>query len=80
MKSYTFSEARQSLASVLEAARRDGAVRIRRRDGQAFVIVPEQPKYSPLDVEGVELDLTAQEIVAFVHAGRRPAEGDAVNE
>ena len=80
MKSYTFSEARQSLASVLEEARRDGAVRIRRRDGQAFVIVPEQPKQSPLDVEGVELDLTAQEIVAFVHAGRRPDEADAVNE
>lgn len=80
MKSYTFSEARQSLASVLEEARRKGVVRIRHRDGQAFVIVPEQPKQSPLDVEGVELDLTAEEIVGFIHTGRRLAEGDAVNE
>jgi hypothetical protein len=71
MKSYTFSEARQSLASVLEEARREGSVRIRRRDGQAFVIVPERPKRSPLDVEGVELSLTAEEIVAFIHEGRR---------
>ena len=34
MKVYTYSEARQRLASVLDAAQRDGAVRIRRRDGQ----------------------------------------------
>jgi len=71
MKVYTYSEARQQLASVLEQARRDGAVRIRRQDGQSFVLTPEQTTGSPLDVEGLDLDLTTDEIVAFVREGRR---------
>lgn len=71
MKVYTYSEARQSFAAVLEQARREGAVRIRRRDGQTFVLKPEQSTGSPLDVEGVDLDLTTDEIVAFVREGRR---------
>src|SRR5262249_37768924 len=41
VKSYTFSEARQNFAAILEQARRDGAVRIQRRDGQSFVLTPE---------------------------------------
>jgi uncharacterized protein (DUF362 family) len=73
MKVYTYSEARQSLASLLEQAKREGAVRIRRRDGQTFVLKPEQPSGSPLDVEGVELGVTTEEIVAFVREGRRSA-------
>jgi hypothetical protein len=71
MKVYTYSVARQSFAALLEQARREGAVRIRRRDGQTFVLTPEQPTGSPLDVEGLDLDLTTDEIVAFVREGRR---------
>jgi hypothetical protein len=71
MKSYTYSEARQRFASLLEQARREGAVRIRRRDGQTFVITPEPSVRSPLDVEGVELAVTTEEIVAFIHESRR---------
>jgi PHD/YefM family antitoxin component YafN of YafNO toxin-antitoxin module len=41
MKEYTYSEARQRLASLLNSARTDGAVRIRRRDGQRFIVRPE---------------------------------------
>ncbi len=71
MKVYTYSQARQSLASLLEQAQREGAVWIRRRDGQTFVLKPETPSGSPLDIKGVDLDLTAEEIVSFVHEGRR---------
>jgi hypothetical protein len=71
MKVYTYSEARQQLASLLEEARREGAVRIRRQDGQSFVLTPEVPTGSPLDVEGIDLDLTTDEIVAFVRESRR---------
>jgi hypothetical protein len=53
MKSYTFSEARQNLAAILEQARRDGGVRIQRRDGQSFVLIPEPAKASPLDIPGI---------------------------
>ncbi|MCC6525677.1 MAG: type II toxin-antitoxin system Phd/YefM family antitoxin [Polyangiaceae bacterium] len=73
MKEFTYSEARQRLASLLERARRDGAVRIRRRDGQVFVLRPEGRSGSPLDVPGIHLDLDRAAIVATVHEGRRPA-------
>lgn len=68
---YTYSEARQRLSSLLEEAVRDGEVRIKRQDGQYFVIRPEPKTGSPLDVEGIDLDLTAEEIVCFVREGRR---------
>lgn len=71
MKSYTYSEARQNLASLLEEARKEGAVRIRRRDGQSFVLTPESSSESPLDVEGVDLRMTRSEIVGFVRESRR---------
>jgi hypothetical protein len=70
MKVYTYSEARQNLASVLEAARREGAVRIRRRDGQVFLLKPDVAARSPLDVGGIDVDVTTEEIVAFVREGR----------
>jgi hypothetical protein len=75
MVEYTYSEARQNLASVLERAARDGEVRIRRRDGQVFVVKLQPRSGSPLDVETVELGVTTAEIVAFIREGReRPAE------
>ena len=70
MKVYTYSEARQNLASLLEAAQREGAVRIRRRDGQSFVLQPESSEASPLDVEGVDLGVTTDEIVSMIREGR----------
>jgi uncharacterized protein (DUF362 family) len=76
MRVYTYSEARQSLASLLEQAKREGGVRIRRRDGQTFVLKPEAPGGSPLDVEGVDLGVTRAEIVSFVREGRRAERAD----
>jgi len=70
MKVYTYSEARQRLAAVLEQACRDGEVRIQRRDGQSFVLKPEKQSTSPLDVCGVDLGITTDEIVDFVRESR----------
>ena len=71
MKVYTYSEARQSLASLLEQARREGAVGIRRKDGRMFVIRPEPSNGSPLDIEGLKLGVTTEEIVGFIRESRR---------
>lgn len=71
MKSYTYSEARQNFAAVLEEAKRHGAVQIRRRDGTTFVISLERAASSPLDVDGVDTDITAEEIIEFIYEGRR---------
>ena len=68
---YTYSEARQKLATLLEQAVKEGEVRIKRKDGQTFVIRPEKRVGSPLDVEGIDLGITTAEIVQFIHEGRR---------
>ena len=70
MEVFTYSEARQRLAAVLEQADRDGAVQIRRRDGQVFILKPEVMARSPLDVDGVDLGISAGEILSLVREGR----------
>ena len=71
MREYTYSEARRNFASVLEIAQRDGAVRIRRKDGRSFVLQPESSGVSPLDVEEVVgLGVTGAEIVELIREGR----------
>ena len=67
---YNYSKARQNLAALLEQAAREGEVRIKRKDGQVFVIKPESGKGSPLDVEGVSLNISTDEIVAIIREGR----------
>jgi hypothetical protein len=72
VKEYTYSEARQRLAALLERARREGAVRIRRKDGQVFVLRPERATGSPLDVPAIGARLSREEIVDAIREGRRP--------
>lgn len=67
----TYLETGQSLSVLLEQARQEGEVRIQREDGQTFVLKPESDGRSPLDVEGIDLGVSADEIVGFVHEGRK---------
>ena len=71
MKVFTFSEARQQLSTVLDLAQADGEVRVTRRDGRMFVIQPVQNKRSPLAVTGVDLKVTKDELLGFIHESRR---------
>ncbi len=50
---YTLIESRQKLASLFKQVSRNGEVRIKRREGQVFVICPQKRTGSPLDVDGV---------------------------
>jgi antitoxin (DNA-binding transcriptional repressor) of toxin-antitoxin stability system len=71
MKAYTFSEARENFATVLDEAARDGAVEIRRRDGSVFRIVPaSRAEASPLDVKSVRVGMSTEDLVALVREGR----------
>jgi hypothetical protein len=67
----TYLETQQSLSVLLEQARQDGEVRIRREDGQTFVLKPETPKRSALDVTGLDLDVSTNEIVELIREGRK---------
>jgi hypothetical protein len=71
MRVYSFSEARQNFASVLDQAKREGSVGIRRRDGSTFIIQPAPAMGSPLDVPGVDLGVTTEEIVSYVRESRQ---------
>ena len=71
MTVFTFSEARQKFAAILERARREGAVRVKRRDGQVFIIQPDRSRHSPLDVAGIDTNLSAEEIVDMIREMRQ---------
>jgi len=66
MKTYTYSEARQNLASLLDKAKKEGEVMIKRQDGTYFVLRPVKVKQSPLNVEGVDTDFSAEDIVRTI--------------
>ena len=70
MQVYTYSEARQKLALVLEQAENTGKVLIRRKDGRTIALVPGKAVSSPLDVPSIKAKITMQEIVDIVRAGR----------
>ena len=70
MKIFTFTEARQKLASLLEQASKYGEARIKRRDGQVFVIKPQKRKGSSLAVNGIKKKLS-REILESIEEGRK---------
>ncbi len=71
MQVYTYSEARQKLALVLEQAESTGKVLIRRKDGRTFALVPEENNMaSPLDVPSIKAKITTKEIVDIIRKGR----------
>jgi DNA-binding FadR family transcriptional regulator len=74
MKVYSYSQARQQLAEVLNRARREGAVEIRRRDGQVFLVRPVAGTGSPLDVPAVKTDLSRDDIIELIRESRRSTE------
>jgi len=70
MREYSFTEARQHFASLLEEAKKEGAVCIKKRDGESFYLKPVVPKKSPLDIKGIDLGITSSVIVDIVRKGR----------
>lgn len=68
---YTYSEARQKLARVLDEAESTGKVIIRRKDGRTFALVPEQMSASPLDVPSIKTDISTRELVSIIRDSRR---------
>ena len=67
----TYLENQQSLSVLLKQARQEGEVRILSEDGQTFVLKPENSKRLPLDVEGIDLGVSTDEIVGFIREGRK---------
>jgi len=70
MEIYTYSQARQKLARVLDKAESTGKVLIRRKDGRTFALTPERETKSPLAVPTIKADIETQELVAIVRKSR----------
>jgi antitoxin (DNA-binding transcriptional repressor) of toxin-antitoxin stability system len=70
MNTYTYSEARQKLSMVLNKAKKDGKVIIKRKDGTVFEIKAITENKSPLDVKGIKLNLKADEIINYIEDSR----------
>ena len=70
MHSYTFSEAKQNFSAVFDQARKEGRVQISGPDGQPFMLTLVNSEKSPLDIPGIDLNLTSEEIVDYVRASR----------
>ncbi|MDY6906561.1 MAG: type II toxin-antitoxin system Phd/YefM family antitoxin [Thermodesulfobacteriota bacterium] len=70
MQVFTYSEARQKLAMILDQAENKGKVLIRRKDGRTFALVPEKIVSSPLDVPSIRAKISTKEIVDIIREGR----------
>jgi len=71
MTVFTYSHARQHFSSVLEIASKEGGVLIKKRDGQMYKIRPDKKASSPFDVQGIKLNISAQEIVKTIRESRK---------
>jgi hypothetical protein len=73
MKIYTYSQAREKLADILEESKSEEVV-IRRRKGDMFSIAPKlPPRRSPFDVLGLNKKITRKEILEAIRESRERA-------
>jgi prevent-host-death family protein len=70
VREYSFTEARQHFASILDEAKKEGVVCIKKKNGETFYIRPATSNKSPLDVKGVDLNVMSDEIVDIIRSGR----------
>ena len=69
MKVFTYSQARQALATVLDTAREE-QVLITRRGGDQFAVTYKASPKSPFDVPGIKTRATTQDILDAVKESR----------
>lgn len=70
MKVYTYSEARQRFAEVLNIARKEEVI-IKRRGGETFTIIFKKTPKSPFDVPGIKTKATTKDILKAIKDSRK---------
>jgi hypothetical protein len=66
----TYLETQENLSVLLERAREQGEVQIKRANGEVFVLKSVKRKRSAFDVAGIDLGVSTKEIIEFVREGR----------
>jgi prevent-host-death family protein len=69
MKVYTYSEARQRFAEILNNARKEEVI-IRRRGGESFSIILKRNAKSPFDVPGIKTKASTRDILTAIRDSR----------
>ena len=69
MKVYTYSEARQRFAEVLNIARKEEVI-IKRRGGETFAILYRKSSKSPFDIPGIKTKASTQDILDAIKESR----------
>jgi prevent-host-death family protein len=70
MKIYTYSQARQKLANILEESKSEEVV-IRRRGGDMFTVVPKKSgRRSPFEVLGLKKMINRKDILEAIRESR----------
>jgi hypothetical protein len=69
MKVYSYSEARQRFAEILNTARKEEVI-IKRRGGETFSITFRKTAKSPFDVPGIKTRATTKDILEAVKESR----------
>ena len=70
MDVFNYSTARQELSHILNLAFKNGEAKLTDKEGNLFVIKPEKPSKSPLDVGSINLNLTREEVLDIIKEGR----------
>ena len=70
MKRYTYSQARQHLAELLDTARTE-EVLITRRGGESFSLTYKASPQSPFDVPPIKTKATTKDILTAIKDSRR---------
>jgi hypothetical protein len=69
MKVYSYSEARQRFAEILNIARKEEVI-IKRRGGETFSITFKRTPKSPFDIPGIKTKATTLDILEAVKESR----------
>ena len=71
MKVYTYSEAREKLAAILEESKTEEVI-IKRRKGDTYAVVPlpKRPGRSPFDVAGLDKGIRTEDILDALRESR----------
>ncbi len=71
MKIYTYSQARQNLATLLTESKTTGVLIRRSKTGELFRVTPQAPDESPLDIKGIKTKATTRQVISAIRQVRK---------
>lgn len=71
MTTYSVVKAKKYLERLLKISKQEGSVKIKQKDGVIFTLKPDNKNASPLDIEGIDLEIKTDEIIEIVRESRK---------